>query len=201
MPVNCYHINTYCIAYNSTKDDDLPPTLATPSVTVGPMLAPPSPLLWLPRCRRHWCRCHCRCRCHCHGCRRLHRHSFCCYCFRFLVDCFLPLRCLSASATVACPRRCHCWLLTPLPLMPRLQTTAPCSFRHDRCLLFLPLFLPLFSLMMFKILLRPSHILNIFVAVPCSFCRNRCLCFYHCPLLAPFPLPPFSDSDAMACPL
>ncbi len=31
----------------------------------------------------------------------------------------------SASATVACPRRCHRWLSTPLPLSPRPQTAAP----------------------------------------------------------------------------
>ncbi len=177
MPVNCYHICVYCYANNSTKDD-LHPTSTAPSVSTGPMLAPPSPLPWL-RC----CRCHCHryhCRCHCHSCCHLHRHRFRCYFYRFLVDCCLPLRCLSASTTVACPRHCRCWLPTPLPLSPWPQTAAPCSFPRNRCLLFLPLFLSLFFLVMFKILLRPSDIVNIFVAVPCSFRRNRCLSFYHC---------------------
>jgi hypothetical protein len=38
----------------------------------------------------------------------------------------------SASATVACPRRCCRWLSTPLPLSPHLQTAAPCSFCRNR---------------------------------------------------------------------
>jgi hypothetical protein len=38
----------------------------------------------------------------------------------------------SASATVACPRRCRRWLSTPLPLSTRPQTAAPCSFRRNR---------------------------------------------------------------------
>ncbi len=88
------------------------------SATVGAMLAPPSPLPWLPRCRHH-CKC-LHCQCHYHGgCRHLrcHQHRFCCYCYCFLVDCCLPLPCAaSASATVACPRRCRNWLSTPLPL-------------------------------------------------------------------------------------
>jgi hypothetical protein len=37
-------------------------------------------------------------------------------------------------ATIACPCRCCCWPLTPLSLMLWLQTTAPCSFRLNRCL-------------------------------------------------------------------
>ena len=119
MPVNCYHICTYCYANNSTKDD-IHPTSAAPSVTVSPMLAPSSPLQWLPRCRRH--RRHCHCCCHLplpQLCRQLRRHHFRCYCYHFLVDCCLPLRCLSASATVAQPRRCRWWLPTPLPLCGR----------------------------------------------------------------------------------
>ena len=42
----------------------------------------------------------------------------------------------SASTTIACPRRCRCWLLMPLPLLPQPQTTAPCSFRRNHCLCF-----------------------------------------------------------------
>ena len=41
----------------------------------------------------------------------------------------------SASATIACPRRCRHWLLTPLPLLPWLRTAAPCSFRCN-CVMF-----------------------------------------------------------------
>ena len=58
------------------------------------MLVPPSPLPWLPRCCRHCRRRHCRC--HCYGCHQLrrHQHRSCCHCYRFLVDCCLPLCCL-----------------------------------------------------------------------------------------------------------
>jgi hypothetical protein len=35
-------------------------------------------------------------------------------------------RAASATATVACPHRCRCWLRTPLPLAPWPHTTAPC---------------------------------------------------------------------------
>jgi hypothetical protein len=119
---------------------------------------------------------------------------------RFLINCCLPLRFLCF---------CHHCLPLPLPLLAAdaIATVATAANRFPLLLppqplpLFLPPFLPLFSLLMFKIFLRPSNILNIFVAVPCSFRRNRCLCFYCCPLLALFPLPLFSVSDAMACPL
>ncbi len=139
------------------------------------MLVPPSPLPWLPRCRRHCRRRHC----HCYGCRHLrrHQHRFCCHCYRFLVDCCLPLpRPCAASAwtTIACPRACRCWLPMPLPLSSRLQTAAPCSFRRNR--------------MMFKILHLKSNILNIYAATfwlivvcPCAAsafttvaCPRRC---------------------------
>ena len=40
----------------------------------------------------------------------------------------------SATATIACPRPCCCWLPTQLSLWPRRQTAAPCSFRHNHCL-------------------------------------------------------------------
>ncbi len=197
MPVNCYHICTYCYANNSTKDD-LHPTSAAASITVNPMLAPLSPLSWLLHCCRHCRHCHCRCHCHCHchSCRHLHHHRFRCYCHRFLVDCCLPLRFL-------CLR--HRCLPPPLPLL-AADTITTDATASNRCpLLFppqlLPQFQPLFSLVMFKILLRPSNILNIFVMVPCSFHHNCCFCFYCCLLLALFPLPSFSVFDAMACPL
>jgi hypothetical protein len=67
----------YCYANNSKTKFDLHPhrPSAAPSATAGAMLAPPSPLPWLPRCRHH---CHLRhCRCHCHGCRHLRRHQHC----------------------------------------------------------------------------------------------------------------------------
>ena len=73
MPVNWYHICTYCYANNSTKDD-LHPTSAASPVTVGPMLAPSSPLPWLPRCCHHCPRCHCCC--HCNSCCHFRRHCF-----------------------------------------------------------------------------------------------------------------------------
>ena len=179
---------TYCYAKNCTKDDDLHPTSATPSVTVGPMLVPPSPLPWLPCCRHHCSRRHCRC--HCHGCRRLRHHRFRCCCYRFLVDCCLPLHFLCFR------HRC----LPPSLLLLAADAIATVAAAANRCPLLLPpqplpLFLPLFSLVMFKIFLRPSNILNIFVLVPCSFRHNHCLCFYRCPLLALFPLPSFSVFD------
>ena len=107
----------------------------------------------------------------------------------------------SASATVACPRRCCRWLPTPLPLSVRPQTAASCSFRHNHCLCFYHCFYHCSPWVLFKILLRPRTILNIFLAVPCFFRVNRCLCFSRCLLLALFPLPSFSVFDAMSCPL
>ena len=62
LPIVNYHICTYCYANFSTKDD-IHPTSATPSVTVSPMLAPPSPLPWLQHYHRYCPRCHCHCRC------------------------------------------------------------------------------------------------------------------------------------------
>ena len=137
--------------------------IGRPSATVGAMLAPPSLLPWLPRCCHHCHRRHCHCRCH--GCRHLrrHQHRFSCYCYRFLVFC--P-HAASAFATVACPHRCRRWLSMPLPLSPRPQTAAPAPSAATAASV-LPLFLPLLSLVMFKILLRQHNILNICDAVPC----------------------------------
>jgi hypothetical protein len=158
MPVNCYHICSYCYANNSTKDD-IHPTSAAPSVTVDPMLAPSSPLQWLPRCRRH--RRHCHCCCHLPLpwlCRRLRRHHF-----RAIATTFWLI--------VVCP--CAASLL--LPPLPNPAVAAGGCQHHchsaaaNGCLLLLPpqplpQFQPLFSLVMFKILHKPSNILNIFTA-------------------------------------
>ena len=38
----------------------------------------------------------------------------------------------SASATIACPHACRCWLPTPLPMSSPPQTAAPCSFPRNR---------------------------------------------------------------------
>ena len=63
-----------------------------------------------------------------------------------------------AVAAVGCRRHCHCRRSRkPLPPAPSAVTAASV----------LPLFLPLFSLVMLKILLRRSNILNICVSVPC----------------------------------
>jgi hypothetical protein len=64
-----------------------------------------------------------------------------------------------AVAAVGCRRHCHCRRVRkPLPPAPSAATAASV----------LPLFLPWFSLVMFKILLRPHNILNIIcVAVSC----------------------------------
>ena len=70
----------------------------------------------------------------------------------------LPLLRAPAIVTVGCRRHCHCRHSRKL-LPPASSATTPASV--------LPLFLPLFSLVMFKILLRPRNILNICVAVPC----------------------------------
>ena len=137
--------------------------IGCPSATVGTMLVPPSPLPWLPPCH---CHCHCRhCCCHCHVCHHLcrHQHHFCCYCYCFLVfalmlPLLLPLLPAPAIVTVGCRHHCHCCHSRKL-LPPASSATTPASV--------LPLFLPLFSLVMFKILLRPRNILNICVAVPC----------------------------------
>ena len=45
-------------------------------------------------------------------------------------------RAASATAAIACPRRCRCWLPTQLPLLQRPQTAARCYFLHNRCLSF-----------------------------------------------------------------
>jgi hypothetical protein len=63
----------------------------------------------------------------------------------------------SASATVACPHACRCWLPAPLPLLSRPQTAAPCSFRHNR--------------VMFKIL----HLKYYFEHLCCHFLVDCCL--------------------------
>jgi len=73
----------------------------------------------------------------------------------------------SASATIACPRACRCWLPTPLPLLSRPLTAAPCSFSCNR--------------VMFKIL----HLKYYFEHICCHFLvdcclPSRCLCFRHC---------------------
>ena len=120
----------YCYANNSKTKFDLHPhrPSAAPSATAGAMLAPPSPLPWLPRCRHHCHRRHCRC--HCHGCRHLrrHQHRFCCYCYRFLVDCCLPLRCLCFG---------HRCLPPPLPPL-AVNTIATVDAAANRCPLLLP---------------------------------------------------------------
>jgi hypothetical protein len=96
---------------------------------------------------------------------------------------YLPLRCPSVSATIACPGHCHCWLPTLLPLLLWPQTAAPCSFPHNQCLLIQPLF----SVVMFKILhSRPIKNFNIFAATlwlivvcPCAasaFATVACTC-------------------------
>ncbi len=90
----------YCYANNITS-----PTFATTSASIY-LLAPPSPLTWVPHCHRHCCHRHCRCHCHSfrhHYC--LHHH-FCCYCCCFLIDCCLPLCCL-----------CFCRRCLPPPLL------------------------------------------------------------------------------------
>ena len=108
-----------------------------------PPLLPPSLLPWMPHCCHHHQCHHCHCRCHCHGCRHLrrHQHRFCCYCYRFLVDCCLPLRCLcfghrclpsrlpllaaDAIATViAAANRCSL-LLLPQPRSSLLRRAPP----------------------------------------------------------------------------
>ena len=63
----------------------------------------------------------------------------------------------SASATVACPHACRCWLPAPLPLLSWPQTAAPCSFRHNR--------------VMFKIL----HLKYYFEHLCCHFLVDCCL--------------------------
>ena len=134
-PGNCYHICRYYHANNSKYllyKRWPPPTSAAPFATVGTMLAPPSPLPWLPCCRRHCRRRHCHC--HCHGCRCLHHHQyqFRCYCCRFLVlpFCFLCFghHCLPSSLLMlGCRRHCHCRRgHKPLPPAPS-ATTALCS--------------------------------------------------------------------------
>ena len=159
MPGNCYHICTYC--YANYKKDDLhphrPPTSAAPSATVGaavtaamaaalpptlPQTLPPSPLLLAAATATAAA-----------VSAATTVSAIIAAAFWLIVVC--P-RAASATATVACPCRCRCWLPAQLSLSLSLrpQTTAPCSFRHNCCL----------SLIMFKILLRPSIILNIFHA-------------------------------------
>ena len=116
---NCYHLCMYF--YANVRE-----------MTSTPHPPPSLPLLVLPL-PRHGCRvaaviAHCRrrhCRCHCQGCRHLRRHHHCfrCYCYRFLVDCCLPLRCLGFH---------HRCLPPSLPLSPWPQTAAPsCSFHRS----------------------------------------------------------------------
>jgi hypothetical protein len=50
----------------------------------------------------------------------------------FWLNAVCPRAASPASATVACPCRCGCWLTPPSPLSPRPQTAAPCSFRRSR---------------------------------------------------------------------
>jgi len=102
--------------------------IGRPLATVGTILALPSPLPWLPRCRRH-----------CHGCRVVATIAIATVTIAtatamaaaisaatstISAAIFCP-HAASAFATVACPRRCRCWLSTPLPLSPRPQTAAP----------------------------------------------------------------------------
>ena len=93
LPIVITSVRTVMQIIVSTMKDDLHPHWPPPLPLSAP---PPSLLPWLPRfcchCRRH----HCNCNCHCHGCRCLRRQQrrFCCYCYHFLVDCCLPLRCL-----------------------------------------------------------------------------------------------------------
>ena len=137
-PGNCYCICTYCYANNSKYYERwTPPTSAAPSATVSAMLAPPSPLPWLPRCRRY---CHCRrlhCRCHCHSCHCLHAATST-VSAAIATACWLIIVCpcaASASATVACPCACRSWLPTPLPLSSQPQTAVPCSFCPNRVMI------------------------------------------------------------------
>ena len=133
---------SYCYANNSKCERLPPPALAAPSATVGAMLAPLSPLPWLPCCRRN---CHCRRR-HCRRHHRRRRHCHChCYAAISAVTSTISAAiatafwlivvypcAASASATVAFPHVCRIWLPMPMPLLPRPQTTAPCSFRRNR---------------------------------------------------------------------
>ena len=133
-PNNCFHICKYPTVMQKIVSTTRKMTSAAPSVTVGAMLAPPSKLPWLPRCCRHCRRRHCRC--HYYGCHHLrhHQHCFCCHCYRFLVDCCLPLHCLCFShrclpsclslLDVGCQRNCHCCRSRkPLPPAPSATTT------------------------------------------------------------------------------
>ncbi len=92
-------------------------TAAITAVLLLPL--PPSPLppspLPLPLPRLPLSPCH-------------HQHHFCCYCYRFLVDCCLPLRCLCFG------HRCLPW---HLPLL-AANAIATVVAAENRCLLLLP---------------------------------------------------------------
>ena len=104
--------------------------IGRPLATVGAMLALPSPLPWLPRCRRH-----------CHGCRVVATIATVAIAATTATAAaisattstvsaaiFCP-HAASAFATVACPLHCRCWLSAPLPLLPR--DTSSCSTGDD----------------------------------------------------------------------
>ena len=131
-PNKCYHICKYPTVMQIivSTNNDLRPKSTAPSAIVGAMLVPPSPLPWLPCCRRHCRRRQCHCHCHCYGCRHLrrHQHRFCCHCYRFLVDCCLPLHCLCFEH--------HC-LTSSLPLL-AADAIANVVVAANRCPLLLP---------------------------------------------------------------
>ena len=136
------------------------------------MLALLSPLPWLPGC----CRRHCRSRhyrCHCYGCHHLrrHQHHFCCHCYRFLVDCCLPLHCLSLGH--------HCLSLR-LPLL-AADAIATVVAAANRCPRLLPPQPRDVQNIRFKVIFEHlcCHLL-----VDC--CLSLCwLCFCHCCLSPP----------------